>query len=137
LVRPLAMVSNNLVMAFDFGLRKIGIAVGQPITATATPITVITATDGIPDWRVIEQLIDEWQPVLLVVGLPLNMDGSESTMSQLARKFARKLNGRFNIAFEMMDERLTSFEARPESKDASRPFDHLSAQLILESYFRK
>ncbi len=131
------MVSNNLVMAFDFGLRKIGIAVGQPITATATPITVITATDGIPDWRVIEQLIDEWQPVLLVVGLPLNMDGSESTMSQLARKFARKLNGRFNIAFEMMDERLTSFEARPESKDASRPFDHLSAQLILESYFRK
>ncbi len=131
------MVSNNLVMAFDFGLRKIGIAVGQPITATATPITVITATDGIPDWRVIEQLIDEWQPVLLVVGLPLNMEGSESTMSQLARKFARKLNGRFNIAFEMMDERLTSFEARPESKDASRPFDHLSAQLILESYFRK
>lgn len=131
------MASNNLVMAFDFGLRKIGIAVGQPITATATPITVITATDGIPDWRVIEQLIDEWQPVLLVVGLPLNMDGSESTMSALARKFARKLGGRFNIAFEMMDERLTSFEARPQGKDASRPFDHLSAQLILESYFRK
>lgn len=131
------MASNNLVMAFDFGLRKIGIAVGQPITATATPITVITATDGIPDWRIIAQLIDEWQPVLLVIGLPLNMDDSESTMSQLARKFARKLGGRFNIAFEMMDERLTSFEARPKGKDACRPFDHLSAKLILESYFRK
>jgi putative Holliday junction resolvase len=131
------MASNNLVMAFDFGLRKIGVAVGQPITATATPITVITATDGIPDWRVIEQLIDEWQPVLLVIGLPLNMDDTESTMSRLARKFARKLNGRFNIAFEMMDERLTSFEARTEVKDTSRPFDHLSAKLILESYFRK
>jgi putative Holliday junction resolvase len=131
------MASNNLVMAFDFGLRKIGVAVGQPITATATPITVITATDGIPDWRVIEQLIDEWQPVLLVIGLPLNMDDTESTMSRLARKFARKLNGRFNIAFEMMDERLTSFEARMEGKDASKPFDHLSAKLILESYFRK
>ena len=124
-------------MAFDFGLRKIGIAVGQPITGTATPITVITATDGIPDWRIIEQLIDEWQPVLLVIGLPLNMDDSESTMSRLARKFGRKLNGRFNIAIEMMDERLTSFEARPTGKDAYRPFDHLSAKLILESYFRK
>ena len=131
------MASNNLVMAFDFGMRKIGIAVGQPITGTATPITIITATDGIPDWRIIEQLIDEWQPVLLVIGLPLNMDNSESNMSRLARKFARKLNGRFNIAFEMMDERLTSFEVRPAGKDASRPFDHLSAQLILESYFRK
>ena len=131
------MASNNLVMAFDFGLRKIGIAVGQPITATATPVTIIKATDGIPDWRVIEQLIEEWQPVLLVIGLPLNMDDSESTMSQLARKFARKLNGRFNIAYEMTDERLTSFEARPKGTDASRPFDHLSAKLILESYFRK
>jgi putative Holliday junction resolvase len=131
------MASNNLVMAFDFGMRKIGIAVGQPITATATPITIVTATDGIPDWRIIEQLIDEWQPVLLVIGLPLNMDNSESNMSRLARKFARKLNGRFNIAFEMMDERLTSFEVRPASRDDSRPFDHLSAQLILESYFRQ
>jgi putative Holliday junction resolvase len=65
------------------------------------------------------------------------MDDTESTMSRLARKFARKLNGRFNIAFEMMDERLTSFEARMEGKDASKPFDHLSAKLILESYFRK
>ena len=131
------MASNNLVMAFDFGMRKIGIAVGQPITATATPITIITATNGIPDWRIIEQLIDEWQPVLLVIGLPLNMDNSESNMSRLARKFARKLNGRFNITCEMMDERLTSFEVRSGGKDASRPFDHLSAQLILESYFRK
>ena len=131
------MASNNLVMAFDFGMRKIGVAVGQPITATATPVTIITATDGIPDWRIIEQLIDEWQPVLLVIGLPLNMDNSESNMSRLARKFARKLNGRFNIAFEMMDERLTSFEVRSAGKDASSPFDHLSAQLILESYFRK
>jgi putative Holliday junction resolvase len=131
------MASNNLVMAFDFGMRKIGIAVGQPITATATPITIISASNGIPDWRVIEQLIDEWQPVLLVIGLPLNMDNSESNMSRLARKFARKLNGRFNIAFEMMDERLTSFEARPAGRNTSIPIDHLSAQLILESYFRQ
>lgn len=131
------MVSSNLVMAFDFGLQKIGIAVGQPITATATPITIIKATDGIPDWRTIERLIDEWQPVLLVIGLPLNMDDSESTMSYLAKKFARRLNGRFNIPFEMMDERLTSFEARQALKKGSEPFDHIAAKLILESYFRK
>ncbi len=131
------MANNSLVMAFDFGMRKIGIAVGQPITATATPITIIKATDGIPDWDKIEHLIAQWQPVRLVIGLPLNMDNSESTMSRLARKFARKLNGRFNIPVEMVDERLTSFEARPgNDKLNSGSFDHIAAKIILESYFR-
>lgn len=131
------MASNNLVMAFDFGLRKIGIAVGQPVTATASPLTVIKASDGIPDWKAIGHLIDEWQPILFVVGLPLNMDDSESEMSRLAEKFARRLHGRFNIPYEMMDERLTSFEAGSTSRDADKPLDHLAAKLILESYFRE
>jgi len=123
-------------MAFDFGLSKIGIADGQAITKTATPIAVIKATDGIPGWPEIERLINEWQPELFVVGLPLNMDDSCSEMSNLAEKFGRKLTRRFHIPLEMMDERLTSFEAK-QGKHPSEPIDHIAAKLILESFFRE
>ncbi len=126
---------HELVMAFDFGLSKIGIAVGQAIIKTATPIAILKATDGIPDWSEIEKLINEWQPILFVVGLPLNMDASSSKMSHLAEKFGRKLNGRFHIPFEMTDERLTSFEAKQE-QPSNEPIDHVAAKLILESFFR-
>lgn len=126
---------QELVMAFDFGTSRIGIAVGQAITKTATPITIIKATDGVPDWSKIESLINEWQPRLFVVGLPLNMDDSDSEMSRRAEKFARKLKGRFHIPVELMDERLTSFEAR-QGMPAGEPFDHLAAKLILESFFQ-
>ncbi len=131
---------GKLVMAFDFGSQKIGVAVGQPITASATPIAIIKATNGKPDWNQVQQLIEEWQPGTLVIGLPLNMDGSESEMSRLARKFARRLNGRFNIPFEMMDERLTSFEAKDRGESNSVPakdIDDIAASLILESWFRQ
>lgn len=126
---------HDLVMAFDFGMSKIGIAIGQAITKTATPIAIIKATDGIPDWSEIERWINEWQPRLFVVGLPLNMDDSSSEMSRLAEKFARKLNGRFHIPFELMDERLTSFEAK-QGKSSGKPQDHIAAKLILESFFQ-
>ncbi len=127
-------------MAFDFGSQKIGVAVGQSITRSATPTAIIKATNGKPDWYRIQQLIEEWQPDRLVIGLPLNMDGSESEMSRLARKFARRLNGRFNIPFEMMDERLTSFEARDHDESSANTgsqIDDLAASLILESWFRQ
>lgn len=129
------LARHELVMAFDFGMTRIGIAVGQTITKTATPITIVKATDGIPDWSEIDSLVNEWHPRLFVVGLPLNMDDSRSKMSRLAVKFARRLDGRYHIPFEMTDERLTSFEAK-QGAPSSEPQDHIAAKLILESFFQ-
>jgi len=126
----------DIIMGFDFGTGKIGVAVGQAITATATPLTILKARDGIPNWQQVEKLIKEWQPSLLVVGLPLNMDDTPSEMSRLAEKFARKLSGRFNLPSETVDERLSSFEAANRS-DGEELIDAIAAQLILETYFRQ
>ncbi|MGK0440866.1 MAG: putative Holliday junction resolvase [Pseudohongiellaceae bacterium] len=133
------------VVAFDYGLKTIGSAVGQSLTKTATPLEAIMANDGVPrEWQQISKILQEWKPDLCVVGLPLNMDGSHSDMCQRAEKFARRINGRFNIKVETMDERLSSFEARGEiiEKTGSRDFkkmsvDSLSAKLILESWFNQ
>jgi len=127
------------ILAFDFGLRTIGVAVGNDLLGTATALRPLAARDGVPDWNQIERLIAEWPPGLLVVGLPLNMDGTESEMSRRAARFARRLSGRFNILYELMDERLSSFEARDElaaSEHGRREsIDSLAARLILQSWF--
>ena len=141
------MTSQNVIMGFDFGTRKIGIAVGQLITKTAKPIAIISARDGVPDWSEIEKLILEWQPAQLVVGLPLNMDETESEMSRRSLKFARRLTGRFNIPHDTIDERLTSREARSihESHSSTQrgpagrssdEIDDIAAQIILESWLK-
>ena len=123
---------TGLVMAFDFGTTKIGIAVGQKITGTATPVAIVKARDGIPQWPVIDQLMEEWQPTVLVVGLPINMDGTESDMSKAATRFSKRLHGRYGIGIELMDERLSSFEAREfETPDQ---LDAIAAKLILETW---
>ena len=123
---------TGLAMAFDFGTTKIGIAVGQKITGTATPVAIVKARDGIPQWLVIDQLVEEWQPPVLVVGLPINMDGTKSDMSKAASRFSRRLHGRYGIGVELMDERLTTFEAREfETPDQ---LDAIAAKLILETW---
>lgn len=134
--------SRRQVLAFDFGLRRIGVACGQELLGSARPVTMITARDGVPDWSRIEALLNEWQPDLVVVGLPLNMDGTESDMCARARKFGKRIHGRFHVPVEMMDERLSSFEAKEAvlaeggSSDFGRHgVDDLAAVLILESWF--
>ena len=123
---------TTLAMAFDFGTTKIGVAVGQKITGTATPVAVVKARDGIPQWLVIDRLVEEWQPTVLVVGLPINMDGTESDMSKAATRFSRRLHGRYGISIELMDERLSTFEAREfETPDQ---LDAIAAKLILETW---
>jgi putative Holliday junction resolvase len=131
-------------LAFDYGLRHIGVAVGQSITGTAKPLPVLKANDGVPSWDAIAAIIREWQPGYLVIGLPLNMDGSTSELSQRAEKFARRLQGRFQIPIAMCDERLSSFAAKGEiiERNGSRDFrennvDSLAAVIILESWFRE
>lgn len=132
------------VVAFDFGTRRIGVAFGQELLGKARPLTMLPARDGIPDWLVIEKLMAEWQPDQVVVGLPLNMDDTENDMCDRARKFGKRLHGRFHVAVDMVDERLTSFEAKGEVMAAGgeRDFgkhgvDDLAAVLILETWFRQ
>lgn len=130
------------ILAFDYGLKSIGVAVGQRLTGTASPLKALKAQDGTPDWEQIGKLLTEWQPELIVVGLPLNMDGSEQPFTARVHKFVNRLHGRFGVKVVTQDERLTTVEARAElfsrggfkklSKDA---VDCLSAVLILESWF--
>jgi putative holliday junction resolvase len=129
------------LLAFDYGTKNIGIASGQTITRSANSLPALKAKDGIPDWDQVEKVLKEWQPDLVLVGLPLNMDDSESELSARARKFANRLHGRFGVKVEMIDERLTSFEAKGEvmSRGGSRdykhnPVDSIAARLILESW---
>lgn len=129
------------LLAFDYGTKNIGAATGQTITASANSITALKAKDGIPNWQEIEKLLREWKPDLVLVGLPLNMDDSESELSTRARKFANRIHGRFGVKVEMVDERLTSFAAKGEvmSQGGSRdykhnPVDSIAARLILESW---
>ena len=105
-------IGQRTVLAFDFGTKRIGVAVGQEVTGTASPLAALKARDGIPDWQQIAALYEEWQPHLVVVGLPLNIDGSEQEMTQRAKKFANRLHGRFKVAVETCDERLTTTDAK-------------------------
>lgn len=130
-------MAGNLIMGFDYGTSRIGIAIGQPITGTASPLAVVEVRNGLPDWNAIEQLIREWQPEKLIVGLPVNMDGTDSEMSQLAARFARQLHGRFHIEARTMDERLTTREARALANTGRDAIDAVAATLIVESWLRQ
>jgi putative Holliday junction resolvase len=128
-------------MAFDFGLRQIGVAMGNCLLGTTTSLPVLKAKAGVPDWHLVQNLIEEWRPDLLVVGEPLNMDGSASELSVLADKFARRLHGRLGLKVEMVDERLSSFEAKSVSREQGhrgdykrQPVDSLAAELILRTW---
>ena len=126
------------LLGFDYGLKQIGVANGQTLTCSANGLTILKAVDGIPDWSQVEKLLNEWKPDLVVVGLPLNMDDSESELSGRARKFARRLHGRFAVEVEMVDERLTSREAKTLGREQGTQdltkIDHIAASLILQSW---
>jgi putative holliday junction resolvase len=132
---------RRTVMAFDFGLRQIGVAVGNCLLGTSQPLAVLRAKDGVPEWRALEKLIDEWCPDLLLVGDPLNMDGSDSESGARAGKFARRLHGRLGLEVAMVDERLSSFEAKYTSREQGhrgdfkrQPVDSLAAEIILRTW---
>jgi putative holliday junction resolvase len=132
------------LLAFDYGTKNIGVATGQTITFSANSLAPLKARDGVPDWAQIEKIIQAWQPDLILVGLPLNMDDSESELSARARKFANRIHGRFGAKVEMVDERLTSFEAKGEvmrrggSRDYKHnPVDSIAARLILEAWLER
>ncbi|MAJ80764.1 MAG: Holliday junction resolvase RuvX [Porticoccaceae bacterium] len=120
------------LIGFDFGLKRIGVATANITAKIATPLTILNANNGVPDWCAVSRIIDEWSPDLLVVGLPLNMDDSDGKLSGRAKKFARQLSARFNKRAVMVDERLSSHEAtkfRPGGE-----LDDLAAAFILETW---
>ncbi|MCG8670418.1 MAG: Holliday junction resolvase RuvX [Pseudomonadales bacterium] len=133
------------VLAFDWGSQKIGAAVGQALTKTATPLPEMRAKDGIPNWDDISALVDEWQPDAFVVGLPLNMDDTENECTPRARKFGNRLNARYGLPWFPVDERLSSFDARKTlaanaretgiGPKKGRLMDSVAAALILETWF--
>lgn len=129
-------------MAFDFGLKHIGIAIGQEITRTASTFYSINATEGHPDWTELDKIITEWKPNLFVVGDPFNMDGTRSKIQDLSDNFSSALNKRYDINIEKTDERLSSREAKERlenlqigTRDSSNKHS-ISAQVILEDWFR-
>lgn len=129
------------LLGFDFGPRKIGVAVGQAVTGTARPLRTLRSRGQRPDWAGIEALIREWGPSALVLGLPLQEDDSPVAWADQIRRFARQLEGRFALKVHLIDERLTSVEARSQirSRPGRRPADHLiedavAAALILETW---
>lgn len=137
-----AKVESGTVLAFDFGERRIGIAVGEHLINSANPLTTIDNESNEVRFATITQLVNEWQPKLLVVGLPLSLDGSETEVTQLCRKFARRLNGRFNLPVIMIDERFSSTEASQllnesgiKGRAQKAMLDQVAAQTILQSYF--
>ena len=132
---PKTMGSPELtVMAFDFGTKRIGVAVGNTLTQLGQPIKTIDEISSDAGFKIIEGLLKEWQPNLLIVGMPYHPDGAEHEMSARARRFGNQLQGRFQLPVEWVDERYTSavLEGNPDMRDN---LDAESAALILEQYF--
>ena len=134
--------STGTVLAFDFGTKRIGVAVGDFETRLAHPLAVIASVENRARFATIGRLIAEWRPVRLVVGFPRHADGTEHPVGKLARRFAQRLEGRFSIRTELVDERLTSREAEGLLRAAGARgarlkagLDPLAAQRILQSYF--
>lgn len=131
------MKTVETLLAFDFGEKKIGVAVGQTITATASPVGLVRVHESGTDWPAITRLIDTWQPDALVVGLPLNMDGTEQLMTRAARRFRNQLEGRYSLPVHTMDERLSTREARDRLASRGQldqDDDPVAAQIILEGW---
>lgn len=122
----------DIVLGFDFGVKRIGIAMGNTLTGQAQPLTVIKAVDNATRFQVISDLINEWKPARLVVGEPRHPDGAEHDMTMRSRRFANQLHGRFNLPVELVDERYSSAvipQKRGEIIDAK------AAAIILQQYF--
>lgn len=138
----------RLALGLDYGERRIGVAAGHTLTGSAQPLGVVTVESGVPDWRALERHVREWQPALIVVGLPYNMDGTETALAPRVRDFCRELTERFGLTVVEVDERLSSREAEARLR-ASRAsgerkrrvrhedVDPVAACVLLEQWLRE
>ena len=134
--------ARGTILAFDFGTRRIGVAVGESAIGLAHPLATIASDQIEHRFAAIQSLIDEWRPALLIVGLPLHADGTAHALTARARRFANQLEGRFGVTAELVDERFTTHAANGMLSDAGVKArshkgvrDQVAAQLILQTYF--
>jgi len=129
----------NTCLGFDFGTRKIGVAVGQTLTRSASPLHTLGCCRGKPDWRKISALIAEWPPHALVVGHPFETNGREASHAEAAKRFSRQLHGRFHLPVHLINECLTTriawSELGPAGRKNAGAVDAYAAKLILETWF--
>lgn len=133
--------TSEILLGFDFGMKRIGVAVGQTVTKTARPLPIIKAVDGKPPLDVLRKLIKNWQPAALIVGIPVNLDGTEQTITHAARLFAEMLRNQFKLPVHEVDERLTTKAARENLFETggykalqNGQVDSVAAQLILQNW---
>lgn len=136
--------ANRSILGFDFGSKSIGVAIGQEVTGTASPLPALKAKDGIPNWDAIAAIYQEWEPQIVVVGLPLNMDGSHQQITFAAKKFGNRLHNKFKVPIENYDERLTTTDAKARlfelggfKKLEKGKIDSVSACLIVEGWIEQ
>ncbi|MGB5540579.1 MAG: Holliday junction resolvase RuvX [Gammaproteobacteria bacterium] len=131
-------IALQTLLGFDYGKQHIGIAVGQGVTRTATALCTVRSSNGTPDWQRIGALVGEWRPQALVVGLPCHADGSDSSMTRAARRFAQQLEARFGLPVHTMDERLSSHAAgelqRQDARGTTAGIDAIAARVILQDW---
>ena len=124
------------IIAFDFGIKKIGVAVGQTSTYTSSPLLIIKNKDGKVNWEEINKLINEWNPELIIVGKPLNMDGTDSEIMKKVDRFFKKLKSLHQARYEYIDERLTTFEAKQIlAENKNNNIDANAAKILIENWF--
>lgn len=135
---------SGVYLGFDFGYKRIGVAVGQRLTCSASPLATIDAKSGTPDWNVIQKIITQWNPQALIVGLPTCIDNSELYTTSAARRFAKQLHKRFALPVHLVDERLSTVEARGHlfeqggyRKIKKTEVDSIAACVILEQWLQQ
>lgn len=136
--RSRSAARTGIFLGFDFGTQRIGVAAGQRITHTASPVVTLNTCNGKPDWPAISQLIEVWQPEALIVGIPRRHDDSDNPVTPAAQRFARQLAGRYRLAVHEVDELLSSVEAAhieaAQRHGKSAPVDARAAQIILQTW---
>jgi putative Holliday junction resolvase len=132
---------NLIVLGFDWGAKRIGVAVGNGLLQQASPLKTLAAKEGQPDWHLVKKLIQEWRPRALLVGLPLDIEGKELYTTQKAKNFQKQLQTKFELPVYLVDERLTTVEARQQLFDEggyrriqSAEVDSYAAKLIVEQW---
>ena len=126
------------IVSFDFGIKKIGVAVGQTKTRTSSPLEIIFNKNNKINWNSIQSIVEEWRPELILVGKPLNMDGTDSEIMKKVDAFYKKLESLYDAKFEYVDERLTTFEARDILKENNvETVDANAAKILIDNWFNK
>lgn len=125
------------VLGFDYGETRLGVAVGQTVTRSASPLAIVSVRDGRPDWPAITELVEEYTPQYFVVGLPVHEDGSEHRLAPRVERFRNQLQQRYRLPVHTIDERLSSREAALRRQNGERHLDAIAAQVILETWMNE